>query len=64
MRRSITGRTRANGTAGWQPRLRKVRGYRHLPALRGRAETIIALQKKVAEILETPLTPLATDETD
>ena len=29
-----------------------------------RAETIIALQKKVAEILEIPLTPLDTDETD
>ena len=26
-----------------------------------RAETIIALPKKVAEILEIPLTPLATD---
>ena len=29
-----------------------------------RAETIITLQKKVAEILEIPLKPLATDETD
>ena len=29
-----------------------------------RAETIIALQKKVAEILEIPLKPLDTDETD
>ena len=44
VRRSITGRTRANGTAGWQPRswtsnrARKVMGYRHLPALPGRAE--------------------------
>ena len=29
-----------------------------------RAETIITLQKKVAEILGIPLTPLDTDETD
>ena len=29
-----------------------------------RAETIIALQKRVAEILEIPLKPLDTDETD
>ena len=29
-----------------------------------RAETIVALQKKVAEILEIPLKPLDTDETD
>ena len=29
-----------------------------------RAETIITLQKKVAEILGIPLTPLADDETD
>ena len=41
VRRSITGRTRANATAGWrpalldiEPRLRKVMGYRHLPTLR------------------------------
>ena len=41
MRRSITGRTQVNASAGsprrsWtsSPRLRKVMGYRHLPRLR------------------------------
>ena len=40
VRRSTTGRTRANATAGSrplldiEPRLRKVMGYRHLPKLR------------------------------
>ena len=35
-----------------------------LPRKLQRADTIITLQKKVAEILGIPLSPLGTDETD
>ena len=37
---------------------------RDFDALLARAETIITLQKKVAEILGIPLKPLDIDETD
>ena len=37
---------------------------RRLQRKLSRAETIITLQKKVAEILGIPLTPLDIDETD
>ena len=59
-RRSITSRTRASATVGWQRRswishhaLRKVMGYRHLPKLRE------ALQRELKIERKTPKTQAA-----
>ena len=47
------------------PRVKQLEGEnRRLQRKLARAETIIALQKKVAEILRIPLKPLDIDETD
>ena len=64
--RDMRGRRRGPATPRpIDPRVKQLEAEnRRLQRKLQRAETIIALQKKVAEILEIPLTPLATDETD
>ncbi len=61
-RRSTTGRTRANASAGWQrrwlatalvdiePRLRKVVGYRHLPKLREALKRELKIEAKTSTV--------------
>ena len=46
------------------PRVKQLEADRRLQRKLQRAETIITLQKKVAEILRIPLKPLDIDETD
>jgi len=61
------GRARKRGPAAQaiDPRVRHLEvENRRLQRKLARAETIITLQKKVAEILGIPLTPLDIDETD
>ena len=69
MRRAPCGR--CAGAAGVQrrrpvdPRVTQLEAEnRRLQRKLQRAETIITLQKKIAEILGLPLTPLDDDETD
>ena len=63
--RDMRGRRRGPTPRPIDPRVKQLEAEnRRLQRKLQRAETIIALQKKVAEILEIPLTPLATDETD
>ena len=61
--REMRGRRR--GPRPVDPRMKQLEAEnRRLPRKLQRAETIITLQKKVAEILGIPLTPLDDDETD
>ncbi len=62
-----TGRARKRGPTpkGIAPRVRQLEvENRRLQRKLARAETIITLQKKVAEILGIPLKPLDIDEID
>ena len=63
----LTGRARKRGPTpkGIDPRVRQLEvENRRLQRKLARAETIITLQKKVAEILGIPLKPLDIDEID
>ena len=63
----VAGRARKRGPVPKQvdPRVKQLEvENRRLQRKLARAETIIALQKKVAEILGIPLKPLDIDETD
>ena len=63
----VAGRARKRGPVAKpvDPRLKQLEGEnRRLQRKLARAETIITLQKKVAEILGIPLKPLDIDETD
>ena len=61
--REMRGRRR--GPRPVDPRMKQLEAEnRRLQRKLQRAETIITLQKKVAEILGIPLTPLVDDETD
>ena len=63
----VAGRARTRGPTPKpiDPRVKHLEvENRRLQRKLARAETIIALQKKVAEILGIPLTPLDIDETD
>ena len=63
--RDMRGRRRGPTPRPSDPRGKQLEAEnRRLERKLQRAETIIALQKKVAEILEIPLKPLDTDETD
>ena len=63
--RDMRGRQRGPTPRPIDPRVKQLEAEnRRLERKLQRAETIIALQKKVAEILEIPLKPLDTDETD
>ena len=63
--RDMRGRRRGPTPRPIDPRVKQLEAEnRRLQGKLQRAETIIALQKKVAEILEIPLKPLDTDETD
>ena len=63
--RDMRGRRRGPTPRPVDPRVKQLEAEnRRLQRKLQRAETIIALQKKVAEILEIPLKPLDTDETD
>ena len=63
--RDMRGRRRGPTPRPIDPRVKQLEAEnRRLERKLQRAETIIALQKKVAEILEIPLKPLDTDETD
>ena len=63
--RDMRGRRRGPTPRPIDPRVKQLEAEnRRLQRKLQRAETIIALQKKVAEILEIPLKPLDTDETD
>ena len=63
--RDMRGRRRGPNPRPIDPRVKQLEAEnRRLQRKLQRAETIIALQKKVAEILEIPLKPLDTDETD
>ena len=63
----VAGRARTRGPTAKpiDPRVKQLEGEnRRLQRKLARAETIITLQKKVAEILGIPLKPLDIDETD
>ena len=63
----VAGRARKRGPVPTpiDPRVKQLEvENRRLQRKLARAETIITLQKKVAEILGIPLTPLDNDETD
>jgi transposase-like protein len=63
----VAGRARKRGPVPKlvDPRVKELEGEnRRLQRKLARAETIITLQKKVAEILGIPLKPLEIDETD
>jgi len=63
----VTGRARKRGPVATpvDPRVKSLEvENRRLQRKLARAETIITLQKKVAEILGIPLKPLDSDETD
>jgi transposase len=61
----VAGRARQRGPTPVDPRVKQLEAEnRRLQRKLARAETIITLQKKVAEILGIPLKPLDTDETD
>ena len=63
----VAGRARKRGPTATpvDPRVKELeRENRHLQRKLARAETIITLQKKVAEILGIPLKALDNDETD
>ena len=63
--RDLRGRRRGPTPRPIDPRVKQLEAEnRRLQRKLQRAETIIVLQKKVAEILEIPLKPLDTDETD
>ena len=56
---------RASAGRSRSPRVKQLEGEnRRLQRQLHRAETIITLQKKVAEILGIPLKPIDIDETD
>ena len=58
-------KTRGRKKAAVDPRVKKLeQENRRLTSQLQRAETIIAFQKKVAELLGIPLTPLPSDEDD
>ena len=62
--RDMRGRRRGPTPRPIDPRVKQLEAEnRRLQRKLQRAETIVALQKKVAEILEIPLKPLDTDET-
>jgi len=66
-RELVAGRARKRGPTAKliDPRVKPLEvENRRLQRKLARAETIITLQKKVAEILGIPLKPLDTDETD
>ncbi len=61
----VAGRARKRGPKPINPRVQQLEGEnRRLQRKLHRAETIITLQKKVAEILGIPLKPLDSDEPD
>ena len=61
----MRGRRRGPKPRPGDPRVKQLEAEnRRLQRKRQRAETIITLQKKVAEILGIPLNPLDTDEPD
>ena len=63
--REMRGRRRGPTPRPVDPRVKQLEAEnRRLQRKLQRAETIITLPKKVAEILGIPLTPLADDETD
>jgi len=63
--REMRGRRRGPTPGPVDPRVTQLEAEnRRLQRKLQRAETIITLQKKVAEILGIPLTPLDNDETD
>jgi transposase-like protein len=63
--REMRGRRRGPTPRPVDPRVKQLETEnRRLQRKLQRAETIITLQKKVAEILGIPLTPLNDDETD
>ena len=63
--REMRGRRRGPTPRPVDPRVKQLEAVnRRLQRKLQRAETIITLQKKVAEILGIPLTPLDDDETD
>ena len=63
--RDMRGRRHGPTPRPIDPRVKQLEAEnRRLQRKLQRAETIIALQKKVAEILEIPLKPLDTNETD
>ena len=63
--REMRGRRRGPTPRAVDPRVQQLETEnRRLQRKLQRAETIITLQKKVAEILGIPLTPLDDDETD
>ena len=63
--REMRGRRRGPTPRPVDPRVKQLEAEnRRLQRKLQRAETIITLQKKVAEILGIPLTPLDDDETD
>ncbi len=63
--REMRERRRGPTPRSVDPRMKQLEAEnRRLQRKLQRAETIITLQKKVAEILGIPLTPLDTDETD
>ena len=63
--REMRGRRRGPTPRPVDPRVKQLEAEnRRLQRKLQRAETIIPLPKKVAEILGIPLTPLADDETD
>ena len=63
--REMRGRHRGPTPRPVDPRVKQLEAEnRRLQRKLARAETIITLQKKVAEILGIPLKPLDNDETD
>ena len=63
--REMRGRRRGPTPRPVDPRMKQLEvENRRLQRKLQRAETIITLQKKIAEILGIPLTPLDNDETD
>ena len=63
--RGLAPKTRGRKKAAVDPRVKTLeQENRRLTARLQRAETIIAFQKKVAELLGIPLKPLETDETE
>ncbi len=61
----VAGRARKRGPTPVDPRVKQLEAEnRRLQRKLARAETIITLQKKVAEILGIPLKSLDSDETD
>ena len=63
--REMRGRRRGPTPRPVDPRVTQLEAEnRRLQRKLQRAETIITLQKKIAEILGLPLTPLDDDETD